>query len=105
MSVGIRERDQEMERVREYAALSRLMVENYREQWKNPRLPFYFVKQSSIDSVKYKSQLWPIFRDEQRKMLDLIGHSGMAVCSDIGARDDVHPKNKKDVGERLARWA
>ena len=29
----------------------------------------------------------------------------MAVCSDIGARDDVHPVNKKLVGERLARWA
>ena len=29
----------------------------------------------------------------------------MAVCSDIGARDDVHPTNKKEVGERLGRWA
>ena len=38
-------------------------------------------------------------------MLQLIPNSGMAVCSDIGAKDDVHPTNKKDVGERLARWA
>ena len=96
---------QEMERVREYAALSRLMMKNYRKRWKSGRLPFYFVQLSSIDSVNYKSQLWPQFRDEQRKMLQLIPHSGMAVCSDIGSRDDVHPKNKKDVGERLARWA
>lgn len=96
---------QEMERVNEYAALSKLMVEDYRRKWKQPQLPFYFVQLASIDTVKYKGQLWPQFRDEQRKILQLIPNSGMAVCSDIGAKDDVHPTNKKDVGERLARWA
>ena len=35
----------------------------------------------------------------------MIPYTGMAVCSDIGLKDDVHPTNKKDVGERLARWA
>lgn len=96
---------QEPERVNEYAVLSKLMMDDYRKQWKQPTLPFYFVQISSIDTVKYKGQLWPQFRDEQRKMMALIPYSGMAVCSDIGARDDVHPTNKKDVGERLARWA
>jgi sialate O-acetylesterase len=96
---------QEMDRVSEYDALSKLMVDNYREKWKDPRLPFYFVQLSSIDTVKYKGQLWPDFRNEQRKMLESIDYSGMAVTSDIGFRDNVHPTNKKDVGERLARWA
>jgi sialate O-acetylesterase len=96
---------QEMERVKEYAALSKLMVDDYRKKWKQPELPFYFVQLSSIDTVKYKAQLWPQFRNEQRTMLTLISHSGMAVCSDNGFRDDVHPANKKVVGERLARWA
>lgn len=96
---------QEIERVNEYGALSALMVSNYREKWKQPDLPFYFVQISSIDTVKYKSQLWPQFRNEQRKMLQLIPNSGMAVCSDIGFKNDVHPTNKKDVGERLAKWA
>lgn len=81
------------------------MVDDYRRKWKQPQLPFYFVQLSSIDTVKYKGQLWPLFRNEQRKMLQLIPNSGMAVCSDIGAKDDVHPTNKKAVGERLARWA
>ena len=76
-----------------------------REKWKQPQLPFYFVQLSSIDTVKYKGHLWPQFRNEQRKMMQLIPNSGMAVCSDIGAKDDVHPTNKKVVGERLARWA
>ncbi|HMT97412.1 MAG TPA: sialate O-acetylesterase, partial [Ferruginibacter sp.] len=96
---------QEIERISEYADLSALMVSDYRKNWKQPQLPFYFVQLSSIDTVKYKGQLWPEFRNEQRKMLQLISNSGMAVCSDIGAKDDVHPTNKKEVGERLARWA
>ncbi len=96
---------QEMERVMEYGALTALMVNDYREKWKKPALPFYFVQLSSIDSANYKSQLWPLFRNEQRKMLQLIPNTGMAVSSDIGAKNDVHPTNKKVIGERLARWA
>lgn len=96
---------QEIERVMEYAELSKIMVEDYRKKWGQKKLPFYFVQLSSIDTLRYKGHLWPEFRDEQRKMLDLIPYSGMAVSSDIGAKDDVHPRNKKDVGERLARWA
>lgn len=95
---------QEIERVKEYAALFALMIKDYRLKWKQPELPFYYVQLSSIDSVQYKSQLWPQFRDEQRKMLQLIPNAGMAVCSDIGFKNDVHPTNKKEVGERLARW-
>lgn len=96
---------QEMERVNEYAGLSKLMMEDYRKKWKQPQMPFYFVQLSSIDTVRYKGHLWPEFRNEQRKMIQLIPNSGMAVCSDIGFKNDVHPTNKKDVGERLARWA
>lgn len=96
---------QETDRVNEYAGLSKLMIDDYRSKWKQPHLPFYFVQLSSIDTGKYKGHLWPQFRNEQRKMLQFISYSGMAVCSDIGAKDDVHPVNKKEVGERLARWA
>jgi sialate O-acetylesterase len=96
---------QEIERANEYAALSKLMIDDYRTKWRLPQLPFYFVQLSSIDTLKYKGQLWPAFRDEQRKMLQQIPNSGMAVSSDVGKKDDVHPTNKKVVGERLARWA
>lgn len=96
---------QEIERVNEYAALTQLMINDYRKVFKQPMLPFYFVQLSSIDTIKYKGQLWPQFRNEQRKIVDQIAYSGMAVSSDIGARDNVHPTNKKLVGERLARWA
>jgi sialate O-acetylesterase len=96
---------QEMERVNEYGALSALLIKDYRKKWRQPALPFYYVQLSSIDTLKYNGALWPQFRDEQRKMLSLISNSGMAVCSDIGFKDDVHPANKKNVGERLSYWA
>lgn len=95
---------QEKERVEEYRKLSFLMINDYRVKWSKPNLPLYYVQLSSIDSIHYKSQLWPSFRDEQRQLLQ-IPFTGMAVCSDIGAKNDVHPTNKKTVGERLARWA
>ena len=68
-------------------------------------MPFYWVQLSSIDTANYKSQYWPQFRDEQRILLNEVKNGGMAVCSDIGFKNDVHPTNKKTVGERLARWA
>jgi sialate O-acetylesterase len=96
---------QETERVKEYAALQKLMIEDYRNKWHLPQMPFYWVQLSSIDTTNYKSQLWPEFRNEQRLLLDMVQNGGMTVCSDIGFRNNVHPTNKKDVGERLALWA
>lgn len=90
---------------REYPMLLKAMVADWRAQWKLPEAPFLWVQLSSIDTAKYKSAQWPLFRDQQRRLLTEIPNSGMAVCSDLGAKDDVHPRDKRPVGERLARWA
>lgn len=95
----------ELQRVEEYRDLLHLMIDDYRRKWKQPSMPFFWVQLSSIDTAKYKSEYWPQFRDEQRKLLEEVKNGGMAVCSDIGFKNDVHPTNKKAVGERLARWA
>ncbi|WP_148232064.1 sialate O-acetylesterase [Maribacter sp. HTCC2170] len=96
---------QEIERVNEYGELQKLLIEDYRQKWKQPEMPFYWVQLSSIDTTHYNSKYWPKFRDEQRELLNEIENGGMAVSSDIGFINDVHPTNKKDVGYRLARWA
>lgn len=96
---------QEMDRVLEYPALQKMLIKNYRDHWHDAKLPFYWVQLSSVDTPYYKSQLWPIFRDEQRLLLNEINNAGMAVCHDYGNRKSVHPTNKEVVGERLARWA
>jgi sialate O-acetylesterase len=95
----------ETARVDEYADLLKLLIEDYRAKWKQPRMPFYWVQLSSIDTAWYDSKLWPGFRDQQRQLLEKVSFGGMAVCSDIGLKKSVHPTNKKEVGERLARWA
>lgn len=92
-------------RVAEYRELMHLLIESYRQAWHDRGMPFYWVQLSSIDTAYYKAHYWPVFRNEQRLLLNEIKHGGMAVSSDIGLRENVHPRNKKDVGERLALWA
>lgn len=96
---------QEIPRVNEYRDLLHLLISDYRKQWQQPGMPFYWVQLSSIDTVSYKSQYWPEFRNEQRLLLNEVQNGGMAVCSDIGLKNNVHPTDKKTVGMRLARWA
>ncbi len=50
-------------------------------------------------------ETWGHFRDSQRRLMYNIPNSGMAVSSDLGDSTDVHPKEKKQIGARLARWA
>jgi len=96
---------QEIDRVMEYDKLQQLMLSELRTLWKLPELPFYYAQLSSIDTLRYKGQLWPQFRNQQRLFLSNTKNTGMAVTSDIGAQHDVHPRDKKTVGERLSRWA
>ena len=63
-------------------------------------LPFYYVQLSSLNRTS-----WPIFRDSQRRLLGSRPGLGMAVTSDLGDPTDVHYKEKKPVGERLALQA
>lgn len=76
-----------------------LLVDNWRRNW-SEELPFYYVQLSSIDRPG-----WPWFRDSQRKLMQVVPNSGMAVSSDRGDSLDVHPRQKREIGERLAHWA
>ncbi|MGL4520646.1 MAG: GDSL-type esterase/lipase family protein [Phocaeicola sp.] len=77
-----------------------MLVDSWRRSWENPALPFLYVQLSSMNRPE-----WPLFRDSQRRLLDSRPHLGMAVSSDRGDSLDVHPRRKKEVGERLAAWA
>ncbi|MBS1947379.1 MAG: sialate O-acetylesterase [Bacteroidetes bacterium] len=75
------------------------LVKSWRKQW-GYNFPFYYVQLSSIDRPS-----WTWFRYKQLQLIKLIPNSGMAVSSDVGDSANVHPQNKKPVGERLARLA
>lgn len=85
------------EQVDLHSRLFTMLVNDWRQHFKKPEMPFYYVQLSSIDRPN-----WGAFRDSQRKLLS-INHTGMAVSSDVGNITDVHPKQKWIVGERLAK--
>ena len=87
--------------VEHHEVLLPAMVESWRKAW-GEQLPFYYTQ---LSSMKYGRETWGHFRDSQRRLLDKIPLSAMAVTSDVGAENDVHPSQKREVGERLARWA
>ncbi len=76
------------------------LVHSWRKRW-GSEFPFYYVQLSGIEG----RPTWGHFRDSQRRLMQRVPNSGMAVSSDVGNKTDVHPRNKKPVGERLARWA
>lgn len=85
--------------VEQHDLLLPALVSSWRKQW-NRQFPFYYVQLSSINRPS-----WPVFREHQLELLKKIPRSGMAVSSDMGDSTNVHPRRKKEVGERLAALA
>lgn len=81
-----------------HEALFTLLEKSWRNYFNEPELPFYFVQLSSIAP----RQTWPHFRDSQRQLAENLPYTWMAVSSDLGHETDVHPRNKRPVGQRLA---
>ncbi len=91
----------------EYAYLFPLMIQHWRDEWKSGDFPFYWVQLAD-----YKAELpepgdsdWAELRESQTKTQTAIKNGGQAVIIDVGEGKDIHPKNKRDVAERLVRWA
>lgn len=84
-----------------YAQQFPAMIQNWRQAWDDPALPFYFVQ---LPNYRVGLRGLAILRESQRQALQL-PHTGMAVTIDVGDVAELHPENKLDVGERLARWA
>ncbi|MBN2699178.1 MAG: 9-O-acetylesterase [Bacteroidales bacterium] len=79
------------------------MILDWRRAWDNPDLGFYFVQLANYmqpDEEPSESN-WAELREAQLEALRLPS-TGVAVTIDIGEADDIHPRNKQDVGYRLA---
>lgn len=90
-------------RANQYRKLFPAMIKDWRKSWNQPNFPFYFVQLANfMQAVREpKPSEWAELRDAQRETLSL-PNTGMAVSIDIGDAVDIHPKNKQDVGKRLA---
>lgn len=93
----------------EYHELMTTLIESWRDEWNQGHFPFYFVQIAPFD---YQSRNW--FQGDAHSLGRLIEaqarvlslkNTAMAHTSDIGNARDIHPKNKQEVGKRLAYLA
>jgi sialate O-acetylesterase len=92
-------------RAYQYRTLFPIMIRDWRKAWGN-NFPFYFVQLANWHAHKAEPDEsdWAELREAQTMTLRE-PQTGMAVIIDIGDPDDIHPRNKLDVGRRLAAWA
>jgi len=87
-------------RVAQHAALLPVLVADWRRAWGRADLPFAVVQLPGMDRPD-----WPAFRETQRRAVADLARAALVVTIDLGRKTDVHPPDKRPVGERLARWA
>ena len=90
-------------RPEQYARLLPTLINDWRKKFDTP-LPFYIVQLAGFmapdDSPK--NDEWPRLRAAQMQAAQTLPNTGIAITTDIGDEKDIHPKNKQDVGLRLA---
>lgn len=85
-----------------YATVFRKLIENWRELWQE-ELPFLFVQLAPFEAwMGERGTAYPILRQQQEIVSKTVPETWMISSSDCGARFDIHPKNKRLIGERLA---
>lgn len=86
----------------EYKTLFPMMIKNWRSDWNEKNFPFYYVQ---IAPYNYGNETNSQKLREAQLQTLAVPNTGMAVTMDIGNPGNIHPGNKKDVGDRLAFWA
>jgi sialate O-acetylesterase len=87
----------------QYRTLFPMMIKDWRRRWQENDFYFLFVQLANFKPLQTEPQDddWAELREAQLLTLSL-PNTGMAVTIDIGDADDIHPKNKQEVGRRLA---
>jgi sialate O-acetylesterase len=88
---------------KEYEKLQPALIADWRNKWQLGSIPFLYVQLPNFMDASYtpSESQWAELREAQLRSL-LVANTGMAVAIDLGEWNDIHPDNKKDVGERLA---
>ena len=94
-------------RAQQYEILLPTMIRAWRERWGEGNFPFGIVQLPNYrDSMPEPAdEAWSHIREAQRRTAVNTPNAGLIVTIDIGEAHDIHPKNKLDVGRRIARWA
>ena len=89
-------------RADEYQELFPALINDWRDHWGQGKFPFYFVQ---LAPWGYNSTNSAFLREAQLFSMQNTENTGMAVTMDIGDCENIHPPEKKKVGDRLALWA
>lgn len=94
-------------RAYQYGDLFPLMIQNWRDLWGQGDFSFYWVQLADFqrETTEPVESDWAELREAQTMTLDKLPKTGQAVIIDIGEASDIHPRNKLEVGKRLARLA
>lgn len=94
------------ERAGEYEKLFSTMIRQWRRDFRQGDLPFVFAQLPKwLPKDPLRGQDWPALRAAQAAVAAAVPNTHMAVTLDVGDKDDLHPKNKQEVGRRLALLA
>lgn len=93
-------------KAKEYAKQLPALISDWRSKWGLGNIPFLFAQLPNYMEVDYSpgESNWAQMRQSQLETLS-VPNTGMAVTLDAGEWNDIHPLNKKSIGERLALWA
>ncbi len=91
-------------RAYQYRTLFPTMIQSWREQWKNPDMPFLFVQLAPYGHNPKESgdSAWAELREAQFLTSQKVKNTAEAVITDVGDENNIHPKRKEPVGGRLA---
>jgi len=87
-----------------YALQLPVLIHDWRQRWGRGDFQFAWVQLPNFQPKSSAAAKWPLVREAMRRTLAL-PHTGMAVAIDVGDAKNIHPKNKREVGHRLALWA
>lgn len=87
-----------------YTGLMKALIKGWREVYRNPDLPFIYAQLPNFMDVTYSpsESSWALLRESQLKVMNEVSNTAMTVNIDLGEWNDIHPDNKKNVGERMA---
>lgn len=94
-------------RAEQYGILMPVMIRSWREKWGQGNFPFGIIQLPNYRQPKAEpvDEAWSFIREAQRRTALNTINTGLIVTIDIGEANDIHPKNKLDVGLRMSRWA
>lgn len=100
----------DVERCHDYADMMIALIDQWRTDWRNDFLPFLFVQlpmyASAEDYAAHRDdRRWAVLRDQQLKVSRVVANTAIAILTDCGEFDNIHPMDKQTVALRLALLA